>query len=492
MKPQSSATGGAMRPHSSALPGRAGLRQMLRAEWVKISSLRATAWCLALGVGLTILLSAWFVSSSKFFGELPAPIDTFSFVHQSMSGDGTVVARVVAQDASHPWAKAGIMIKDGLTSGSPYAAMMLTPGHGVRWEANFTTDEAGDTDGAARWLRLTRSGGTVTGYESTDGTTWRAVGTVGLDRLPATVQVGMFVSSPLAIRYVQGGGAQSIGVTRTVGVAVFDHVGTAPAAAAGWTYTAVAPVPREGQPQRRPGPGGVSEVDGSFTVTGDGDVAWFGIPSYQRPDARDLVSDSLQGVQLGLLAAVVLGVLAATGEYRSGTIRTTLAATPRRGRVLAAKAVLVGAVVFVAGLAASVGAFLVAQPILRDRGMRPPAYPVRSLAEADVLRAVTGTAAFLALVAVLAFAVGMVLRRSGGAIGLMVALLLVPQLVGGWLSLEADRWLQRLTPAAGLAIQQTVTRFDTAITPWGGLAVLAGYAAVALAVAYWRLRRRNA
>ena len=65
-----------------------------------------------------------------------------------------------------------------------------------------------------------------------------------------------------------------------------------------------------------------------------------------------------------------------------------------------------------AGLVGSIGAFLVTQPILRHRGVRPPAYLYRSLVETDVLRAVVGTAVVLALLAVFAFATGMLLRRS--------------------------------------------------------------------------------
>jgi hypothetical protein len=124
--------------------------------------------------------------------------------------------------------------------------------------------------------------------------------------------------------------------------------------------------------------------------------------------------------------------------------------------------------------------------------MRPPAYAYRTLGELEVLRAVVGTAAFLGLVAVLAFSVGFLVRRSSRAIPLVIALIVLPQLIGVWLSLDAYRWLIRATPAAGLAIQQTIVRFDTAVSPWVGFAVLLAYAGAALAVAFWRLRGRNA
>jgi len=463
---------------------------VLRSELAKLMSLRSTAWCLGLGLVLTVALSAWVVSSSKFYGDLPEPADRLSLVHQPMPGNGSIVAHIAAQDASHPWAKAGVIVKRDVTSGSPYAAIMLTPAYGLRLEAAFTTSVAGP---ARPWLKLTRSGSTITGYASSDGSAWDEVGSVELAGLPSTVEVGLFVTSPFKSTYMQGGGRQGALIERTVGRAVFDHVRVESAASAGtWAYAKVEPVPQPGEPQLRPGPGGMTETGGAFTVIGEGDIAWYGIPSYATPDVRDMVSDSLQGVQIGLLVMVVLGVLAATGEYKTGMIRTTLAVNPRRGQILAAKATVVAAMAFLTGLAAGVGAFLITQPILRGRGVRPPAYAFRSLAEAQVLRAVIGTAAVLALVAVLAFAAGMLLRRSSRAIPVMVLVVLVPQLLGPQLSLDADKWVRRLTPTAGLAIQQTIERFDTAIAPWPGLGVLAAYTAAALGLALWALRRRNA
>ena len=54
------------------------------------------------------------------------------------------------------------------------------------------------------------------------------------------------------------------------------------------------------------------------------------------------VQQALAGTFAGLIAMVVVGVMFMTAEYRRGLIRTTLAASPRRGRVLAAKAVVLG------------------------------------------------------------------------------------------------------------------------------------------------------
>ena len=79
-----------------------------------------------------------------------------------------------------------------------------------------------------------------------------------------------------------------------------------------------------------------------------------------RNAAEDLTNNALAGVVPGLLLAGVLGVLTMTSEYSSGTVRVTLAAIPRRPLVLAAKAVVFGAVTLVVGEAASFTAFLAA------------------------------------------------------------------------------------------------------------------------------------
>jgi hypothetical protein len=479
----------------SDLPARDGFADVVRAEWTKFRSVRGTAWCLVLAVGLTVGVSVLIASSSKFLGNVPEPLDTFSFAHQPMTGDGSLTARVAVQDPSHPWAKAGLIVKETVRSGSRYAAMMVTPAHGARFETLFTTGVAGSLGAAPRWLKLTRTGDTITGYESPDGATWRRAGAVTISGLSSAVEIGLFVTSPNKFTYVRGGGRSAISVEPTVGRAVFDHVGVESASIAtdaGWTYLQVVPIPRPGEPQLRPGTGGLSRAGDAFTITGGGDIAWFGLPSFATIGSRDSVLDCLQGVQIGLIVLAVLGVLGTAAEYRTGMIRSTFAANPRRGRVLAAKIVVVGGAAFTAGLVASTVAFLVTQPIVRGRGIRPPAYPHRSLAQPLVLRAVVGTAVFLALIAILALAIAAILRRSILAIPVVIGLVTVPQIVGELLSADASAWLTRVTPAAGLAIQQTTTTMNTVIGPWSGLGVLVAYSAAAVGFAVWRWRRGDA
>ena len=101
-------------------------------------------------------------------------------------------------------------------------------------------------------------------------------------------------------------------------------------------------------------------------MTGSGDIA----PATGRPRRRS--GTLLAGTFAGLIALVVIGVLFITTEYRRGLIRTTLTASPRRGRVLAAKAVVLGGVTFVAGLVAAAIAVPLGEHLLHDTATPSP------------------------------------------------------------------------------------------------------------------------
>ena len=465
------------------------MTRLVLAEWTKLRSVPRWVMTLAAVVGLTVLVAL--IEASSRGGDIadgepleqPDFSDELHFVHQPLSGDGSIVARVVSQEDSHEWAKAGVMVKERLEVGAPYAALMVTPDHGVRLQWGFEHDSAGSEDGAApRWLRLTRSGDVVTGYESSDATSWEEVGEVDLGDLPSTVEVGLFVTSPMSMEIERQYGSSSVYEEPTLGEAVFDSVRVDPAEGP--------PLPADAwsdyDASMEPVGGGSTESDGVFTLTGSGDVG-----EVTRPFGDDLVQLSLEGATVGVLAAAALGALFMTAEFRRGMIRTTFAASPGRGRVLAAKAIVLGGATFGAGLVASVVAFLVSQRSLRSIP-RTPGLPELSLADPTVLRAVVGTAVLLALVAVLSLAVATIVRHTAVAIPLVILPLLVPSIVSTGLPLSVANWLTRLTPAAGFAVQQTIERYDTAIAPLVGLGVLAGYAAVALGVATLLLRRRDA
>ncbi len=208
------------------------------------------------------------------------------------------------------------------------------------------------------------------------------------------------------------------------------------------------------------------------------------------------------GTFAGLIALAVVAAMFITAEYRRGLIRVTLTASPRRGRVLAAKAVVVGAVAFVVGLPAAWAAQLIAEPMARSRGIFID--PVSTLTE---LRILAGTAALLAVAAVLALAIGTLVRRGAAAVTAVIVVIVLPYFFASPLAVlpvGAADWLLRVTPAAAFAIQQPYPAYPQVamqytprngyypLAPWAGLAVLGGWTALALGLASYRLRRRDA
>jgi len=496
--------------YTSSVPSKgAGFLQLLRAEWTKLRSLRSTWVCVALTIGLTVLIAYMAgqgnSTNANDIGKLR--IFQVQLVHQSLTGDGSIVAHLAEQQDGGPDAKAGLMISGPLTtpakrgSGSKvvlgpeptYAAVMVTPGHGVGWQADFEHETAGTSGPAPRWLKLTRHGTRVTGFESADGVTWTQVGTINLTELPSTALVGMFVTNPpTELKTVRRSATSTESSPDfTLSTAVFDSVSVTGAdgepVTGSWQHVDTAGAPRE-LPQDLVA-GSFTEAAGRFTVSGAGDLGLLPPPSFGDTDT---VRDSLSGILIGFIAIAVIAALFITTEFRRGLIRTTYTATPRRGLVLGAKAVVVAAIAFVTGIAAAVPAFLIAQPLLRDNGFEPPAYPLVSLSDGPVIRAVLGTGLALALFAVLALAMGALLRSGAAALTLVITLVVLPFIIGPFLTLGGEAWLKRITPGAGLAIQQTRERWDDVIAPWGGLAVLCGWVAVALAAAVVQLRRRDA
>jgi ABC-type transport system involved in multi-copper enzyme maturation permease subunit len=446
--------------------------------------------------------------------------DSFYFVHQPLDGNGTITVRVTSltgvtepgkipagsppageRAASQPWAKAGLILKEGTTPGSAYAAVMVTPGHGVRMQYNYTGDTAGPpgalSAASPRWLRLRRSGDTITGYASADGSHWTTVGTTSLAGLSSTVQAGLFVASPASSRTVsQNLGGGTAAVQPTLATAVFGPVsleGTWPRG--GWSGNQI----DSSGAYPTLTSGSFSQAGGTFTVTGSGDIA----PALAGTGitASTSIEHYLAGAFAGLIVMIVVGTMFITTEYRRGLIRTTLSASPRRGRVVAAKAIVIGSITFVTALAAAIIVVPLGEQIARGNGYF--VFPVTPLTE---LRVIAGSAALVALAAVLALAAGTVLRHSAGAVTAAIVAIVLPYILSTASILPAgsSQWLLRLTPAAAFAIQQSVPQYPQVsgvytpshgyfpLAPWAGLAVLCGYAALTLGLAVFLLRRRDA
>jgi ABC-2 type transport system permease protein len=210
---------------------------------------------------------------------------------------------------------------------------------------------------------------------------------------------------------------------------------------------------------------------------------------------EDTTALALGGVVLGQAAVVALAVGAVTAEYASGSIVATLAAVPRRGRVLAAKAAVVSAIVLAGGLLAVAVSLLVGRLLLPTRGFDAAhGYPALSPADGPTLRAAAGTVAYLGIVALLGVGVGALVRDTAGAVSTVLGLLYLFPLVA---ALVADpRWQDRLEAwgpmTAGLAVQATVALDRQPVAPWTGLAVAAAWAAAALAAGTAAFLRRDA
>jgi hypothetical protein len=204
---------------------------------------------------------------------------------------------------------------------------------------------------------------------------------------------------------------------------------------------------------------------------------------------NDIVNDALGGIAIGAIVAAVIGAVTIGNEYASGMIAGTFAAQPRRGRVLLAKAAVVGACTTAAGVAAAFAAYFATRPVQRTNGFVAPAYPDPDLSSEPVLRAILGSGAVCGLVALLALGVGMVVKRTAITIPVVIGLLLVPAL----LAVDEDmaRRAQSWSPFAGFSILHTVDRDDYYTTPFVGFGVLTAYAAVALAIGIAVTRRRD-
>jgi ABC-type transport system involved in multi-copper enzyme maturation permease subunit len=292
-------------------------------------------------------------------------------------------------------------------------------------------------------------------------------------------------------------GSGTVNNSPTEASAVFDHVsrtGRWPASA--WTGDDVG----AGGSGAGPGTSGYHQVAGRFTVTGSGDIAPL-IAGALNDGPAITVRDYLLGTFAGLIAVAVVAAMFMTAEYRRGLIRTTLAASPHRGRVLAAKAIVIGSAAFVAGLAAAAAAVLLATDIARGNGSSvfPEPWPTE-------LRVIAGTAALIAVAAVFTLAVATMVRRSAAAILIVIVTIVIPFVLSAPPGIPAGltEWLLRITPAAAFALQQPAPQYYQVqanyipssgffpLAPWTGFAVLCGWTALALFLAAYLLRRRDA
>jgi len=224
---------------------------------------------------------------------------------------------------------------------------------------------------------------------------------------------------------------------------------------------------------------------------GIGALASAGTASHPQGISRasfDATQQSLAGLYVGQLVIAALGALTITSEYSTEMIRTSLAVQPRRGVVFAAKAVVFAVVTLITGLITSFGSFFVGQAILSG------AHLSASLGQPNVLRAVIGGALFLTACGMLAYGLGAILRHTAAAISAAIGLLfvltvLVQFLPSSWQN-SLDKWMPAIAGSQVWATKATSGAHQ--FPAWGGFAVLAGWAAVAIIAGLVMFRTRDA
>lgn len=196
------------------------------------------------------------------------------------------------------------------------------------------------------------------------------------------------------------------------------------------------------------------------------------------------ISDS--GFALAQLAIGILGVMLITSEYSTRAIATSLAAVPRRGRFLAAKAVVVAAMVLIAGEVMAFAAFFIGQAMISGHA------PTASLGGPNVLRAVIGGGLYLALIGLLGLALGTILRHAAGAIAVMVALLFVLPGVAAALPASIQHTVQEYWPTQAGPQVANVVRTAHTLSAWAGFGLMCAFVGILSLVAFFVLNRRDA
>jgi autotransporter-associated beta strand protein len=214
--------------------------------------------------------------------------DSFRFAWQTLTGDGSITARVTANQNTNGWAKAGVAIRESLAANSKHVTMVTTATQGPQLISRSTTGGTSATiNGTAAtftetWVRLVRVGNVVTASRSADGVTWTTVGSVTV-AMSSTVSIGLLscaqnntklnearftnvtlsgtlnapetlngLSAPTGVAIRQGGGASFVvswqpvagasgyAIERSENGADFTSVSTVASAATSWTNTGLA------------------------------------------------------------------------------------------------------------------------------------------------------------------------------------------------------------------------------------------------------------
>jgi ABC-2 type transport system permease protein len=205
------------------------------------------------------------------------------------------------------------------------------------------------------------------------------------------------------------------------------------------------------------------------------------------PVTDDPLQTVMTGANFGVLLLGVFGCLAGAREYGSRMIASTVAAVPRRWRVVAAKAVVSTALVLPVALIGVFAAFFAGMAVLGDAGA-----PTVALSDDGVLRSVIGMAGYLTSVSLIGLGLGILLRSVAASIATLVGVVLIlPPIAAAVLPDSWNAVLQYLPTNAAAAFTAVTATGDSTLGVGAGMAVLAAWAVAAVGAAVVSIVRRD-
>lgn len=224
---------------------------------------------------------------------------------------------------------------------------------------------------------------------------------------------------------------------------------------------------------------------------GAGLAAALGQSEQYQDKAMNLITS---GLIFGQIVVAVLGALIITGEYSSGQIRSSLAAVPRRGRLLLSKAVVLTVASFLLGSVSIFLSWAISKPFLGEHA--------GSLTDSHYFGHIWGSGLVFVGIALMTLGIGLLLRSTAGAITVVVSLLFVITIP---LQLAAGKWdwASKIIGCLPSTVSEAVSDPFQRTTEWGGqgaqflshgqaVAVFAAWAIIPLIVAWFVFSRRDA
>ncbi|WGD37838.1 ABC transporter permease subunit [Lysinibacter sp. HNR] len=204
------------------------------------------------------------------------------------------------------------------------------------------------------------------------------------------------------------------------------------------------------------------------------------------------VSNATSGIAFAGLIAAVLGVLLISGEYSTGMIRSTFTAVPKRTQALVAKAIILFAVLVVSGAVIIFGGFLLTVAVFESHGFAV------SLADDGVLAALLGGVVYLALIGVMSYGLGAIVRNTAAGISLSVGILLVVPVLLGFLAQVSD-WVEVLVAWLPSSVGNVISTLPIEMVDssaarmeyWQALLIMIGWALVTVIPALVLIKRRD-